>query len=312
MKDLSVVIPVYNSASHVHLTIERLESALIKTGFSFEIILINDGSSDNSWKVIDAISQVNSHVVAIELMRNFGQDNAIMAGLHVATGGQIIIMDDDLQHDPNDIPLLINEINLDYDVVYANFREKQHSLIKNLGSWFNGKVANIVIGKPEAIYLSPFKIFTAKVKDELIKYEGPYPYVDGLIFRITRNIGQITVDHHERKIGVSNYNLWKSFKVWLNLATSFSVIPLRASVLLGFIASILAFIMAAIFVVQYCLNERGPSGWASLIVTVLFFSGTQLIAIGFAGEYIGRTYLHLNRNPQSIVRKISRINEAIR
>jgi undecaprenyl-phosphate 4-deoxy-4-formamido-L-arabinose transferase len=304
MKEFSVVIPVYNGELHILNTLEKLTEVLKNLNQSFEVILVNDGSSDGSWPVIDRFCKENENIVGVDLMKNFGQDNAILTGLKFSNAKYIVIMDDDLQHDPSDIPRLINEIEKGFDVVYAKFEKKQQSLVKNFGSWFNGKVANIVIRKPENVYLSPFKVLTSQVRDEIVNYEGPYPYVDGLIFRTTNKISQIPAVHYKREIGYGNYTIWKSFKVWLNLATSFSVIPLRISVLLGFSASLLAFLMAILFVAQYFLDHRGPSGWSSLIVTILFFSGVQLISIGIMGEYIGRTYIHLNRSPQSVLRKV--------
>jgi len=302
--ELSLVIPVYKASSHIEITVIEISKALEKICKQYEIIFVEDGSGDNTWIEIEKILKKYPNIIAVEMMKNFGQDNAILQGLKIARGENIVIMDDDLQHNPSNIFNLLNHLKLGFDVVYANFEIKKQAIWKNFGSWFNGKVANIVLGKPDELYLSPFKVITHTLKNEIIKYDGPYPYVDGLIFRSTKNIGQITVNHQERSIGKGNYTFWKSFKIWLNLVTSFSIIPLRLAIFTGFFASLLSFLMALTYVIQYFMNLRGPSGWSSLIVTVLFFSGVQLMAIGVLGEYIGRTHLSLNRSPQSAVRKM--------
>jgi len=212
-------------------------------------------------------------------------------------------MDDDLQHDPADIPTLIDGLN-DYDVCYALFRSKKQSWFKNFGSWFNGKVAEIVIKKPKEIYLSPFKVVKREVIDEVIKYDGPYPYIDGLIFRTTRKINQVEVEHHERYAGRGNYNLIKSIRVWMRLATNFSIFPLRIATLLGFTASVFGFLLALYFIIRHFTNGQTPLGWASLIVVTLFLGGIQLVAIGAIGEYVGRMFLYHSRQPQFIIKDI--------
>src|SRR5215510_16412039 len=164
-----------------------------------------------------------------------------MAGLHAATGEVIVIMDDDLQHDPSDIMLLNEYIERGFDVVYAHFEDKKQALWKNLGSWINDRVAVLTLGKPKHIYMSPYKAIRREVGREVTKYAGPYPYVDGLIFTVTSNTTQIPATHHPRFAGKSNYNLLKVVAVWLKLATGFSVIPLRMATLLGGVISLFAF-----------------------------------------------------------------------
>jgi len=199
---------------------------------------------------------------------------------------------------------LIDGLEKGYDVCYALFESKKQSWFKNFGSWFNGKVAEIVIYKPKNIYLSPYKAIRRGVIDEVTKYDGPYPYLDGLIFRTTRNITQVKVEHHERYAGQGNYNLVKSIKVWLRLATNFSVFPLRLATIWGFTSSVIGFLLAIYFVIQRILNGQLPTGWASLIVTMLFLGGVQLIAVGVIGEYVGRMFLYHSKQPQFVISKI--------
>jgi len=301
---ITVVIPVYKSEDCLNELVKRLTSVLNGFAKTYEIVLVNDCSPDNSWSKIVELCKVYDRLKGINLRRNFGQDCAIMAGLNNSSGEYVIIMDDDLQHDPKDIPTLLDGLERGYDVCYAFFESKKQSWFKNLGSWFNGKVAEIVIKKPKEVYLSPYKAIRRGVIDEIIKYDGPYPYVDGLIFRVTRNITQVKAEHHERYAGHGNYNLVKSIRVWLRLATNFSVIPLRIATILGFVSSLFGFAFALYLIILHFVKKGGPLGWASLIVTVLFLGGVQLISIGVVGEYIGRLFLYNSKEPQFIVKYV--------
>ncbi len=304
--ELSIVVPVYGSESCLSELTRRVQMDVGRNFESYELILVNDSSPDESWNVIMHLSNEYDFVTGINLRKNAGQDNAIMAGFHHARGEVVVIMDDDLQHDPSNIYLLYKEIQKGFDVVYAHFEEKHQALWKNLGSWFNGLVAVFVLGKPRHVYMSPYKAILKGVVDEIIKYEGPFSYVDGIIFTITSNMSQVTVRHHTRFSGTSNYNLIRSIRVWLKLLTSFSVIPLRLVTVLGGIISILSFGMASFFAIQALFFEKIPEGWPSLIVTVFFLGGIQLMGIGAVGEYIGRIFITQNRRPQFTIKKVIR------
>tara|TARA_B100000575_G_C23116940_1_gene645801 strand:+ start:992 stop:1939 length:948 start_codon:yes stop_codon:yes gene_type:complete len=297
---ISVIVPVYNSDSILPELLKRIESTI--SNDPYEIILINDQSLDKSWQKICELSKHNKRVRGINLRKNVGQDCAIMAGLHSANGKIIIIMDDDLQHDPRDIPILVRKVESGYDVCYAKFSQKKQSIFKNLGSWFNDKIANIVIGKPKGLYLSPYKAIRLEIVKEVLNYDGPYPYIDGLIFRNTINITQETITHHKRFSGKGNINIIKSISVWLRVVTNFSIFPLRIASYLGFFASIVGFVLGLMFIIQYYLGIESPQGWPSLIVTILFIGGIQLLSLGILGEYIGRSFLHQNKEPQFVVK----------
>ena len=185
-KKISIVVPVYNSQECMEPLAQRIDECLRES--DYELILVNDGSADHSWEEIKRVASQNKNIIGVNLRKNSGQDNAIMAGLKQVRGDYVIIMDDDLQHNPADIPNLVSECAKGFDVCFANFESKKQKWWKNFGSWFNGKAAEIVIGKPKRIYLSPFKAIGRDVIDEIIKYEGPYPYVDGLLFTVTRNV----------------------------------------------------------------------------------------------------------------------------
>ena len=304
---ISIVIPVYNSASCLDELVEQINNSL--SDILYQIIFVNDYSTDNSWNLLKQISQNANNVLAINLAKNFGQDCAIMAGLNHADGDFIVIMDDDLQHSPYDFHLLQQTMdNSDCDVCYALFDKKQQSFIKNIGSWFNDKVANIVLKKPKDIYLSPFKILRKSLVEKIIKYDGPYPYIDGLIFRYTVNITQVIVTHHKRFSGRGNYSIVKSISVWLRVLTNFSIVPLRISTYVGILSSLIGFLLAILFILLHFLGVESPEGWPSLIVSVLFIGGIQLMALGIIGEYVGRSFLYQSKEPQFIIEEISESN----
>lgn len=303
MYKISIVVPVYKSQDCIEALVNRVEECLSE--FEFELILVNDGSPDKSWVKIKKAGESRKWLKGINLRKNAGQDNAIMAGFSKANGEYIIVMDDDLQHDPDDIPKLVQELeNTDTDICFAKFKKKYHKFWKNLGSWFNGKMAEIIIDKPPHIYLSPFKVIRKEIIDEIIRYTGPFPYVDGILFSITQNVSQIEVEHHERHKGTSNYNLAKSMSVWLKLMTCFSVFPLRIATYLGILSSISGFLLALYYLVEYFVIHNTVEGWTSLVIITLVLSGIILLALGAIGEYVGRSYIQLYRKPQYSIREL--------
>jgi len=306
--DLSIVVPVYRSEDCLDALVAAIEKEMTPTGRHFEVVLVNDFSPDNSWAVIESLCDAHPNVVGVDLRRNFGQDNAIITGLRITRGKYVAIMDDDLQHHPRDLPALINKIEEGSDVVYADFSLKQQKLWKNLGSWFNGKVAEWVINKPKDIYLSPYKIIRKEVVEMICEYDGPDPYIDGLLFQITARIAQIPAEHHSRHAGKSTYTFWKSVRVWARLAFSFSAKPLRVVSWFGFVLAGLGLLLALV-VISYRLffpEDFGPAavGWASLMVAILIVSGIQMIFFGVLGEYTGRTFRRVNNKPQTAIRKV--------
>lgn len=306
--DLSVVVPVYRSEGCLKALLAAISAALEPTGWEFEVILVNDGSPDRSWQVVEKLCQGHPHVVGVDLRKNFGQDNAIMTGLRLARGKYVAIMDDDLQHEPGDLPALVDKLEEGADVVYADLGAKHHKLWKRLGSWFNGKVAEWVINKPRGVYLSPYKVIRGEVAKLICEYDGPDPYVDGLLFQVTSRITQIPVKHHPRFTGQSTYTLWKSIRVWARLASSFSVRPLRLVTAFGFGFAALGALLACVVVAERLFFPEHFSsdtvGWASLMTAQLILSGVQMVFFGILGEYAGRTYLRVNGKPQAAIREV--------
>lgn len=301
---LSVIIPVYNGANTIEALVQTLENELASK-FNLELVLINDGSpSDNSATVCETLTDNKEWIKFIDLSGNFGEHNAVMAGLNYCTGDMAVIIDDDFQNPPSEIIKLVEELNQGYDVVYSYYEKKQHSFLRNLGSKFNDLVANILIQKPKNLYLSSFKAINRFVINEIIKYNGPYPYIDGLILRVTKNYSTVLVKHNAREEGKSGYTLHKLISLWLNMFTNFSILPLRIATILGFVVAALGLLAAIVFILQKLQNPALPAGWTSIIVTLLMISGVQLFTIGMLGEYLGRLFLKDNGNPQFVVRRI--------
>lgn len=300
MTEISIVVPVYNSEDNLTELHRQIADAL--KHISYEIIFVNDCSKDNSWNVLRKITQEHKNIKAINLRKNSGQDNALMAGFSQITGKYTVIMDDDLQHSPYDILHLYAKITEGYDICYANFHIKKQAGWKNLGSRFNGYLADLLLKKPKGVYMSPFKIIDSEVIKS-IKYNGPFPYVDGLILEVTHNVATIDVKHFERFKGKSNYSFIKSMIVFLKLFTGFSILPLRIASIVGFFVALMGFGLGIFFMIQY-FNGINPEGWTSLIVTVLVIGGIILMSIGLLGEYLGRMYSTVNQKPPYLIKEI--------
>lgn len=300
---VSIVVPVYCSGSILPLLVQQLVRAMDGSGFGerFELLLVNDASPDNSWAVIRSLAKDHQFIRGINLRRNVGQHNTTMAGLNNVRGQYVVIMDDDLQHPPEALPDMLRAIETGYDVCYTRYLNRKHPLWKRLGSRFNDYVAALLLDKPRGLYLSSFKAMRREISDEVVKYDGPYAYIDGLILDVTRSITTIEIEHRSRLEGDSKYTLRRLVSLWLKMATSFSVLPLRIATYLGFAIAALSVVMIGFVAVIKMLHPEFPPGWASLIATVLFIGGVQTLCIGMVGEYLGRAYLKLNGKRQFVV-----------
>jgi undecaprenyl-phosphate 4-deoxy-4-formamido-L-arabinose transferase len=300
----SIVIPVFNASSTIKQLVEAIKEVLNK--YDIEIILVNDGSHDNSHEICLSLYKHNESIVKyIQLSKNFGEHNAVMAGLHHANGDYVIIMDDDFQNPPEELPKIIQEVQkYEYDILYTKYPKTYQILVRRLGSRFTNWVANIIIDKPKDLYLSSFKCLSRFVVKELIQYKGTYLYLDGLALRCTRNIGCIEVMHQKSKNRCSRYSLHKLVRLWLNVLLNFSVIPLRVSTGLGAIFCMIAIVLLVMAIVDKIIKPDIPMGWPSLMISIVMFSGVQLLILGLIGEYVGRLFLSSNQTPQFIIRHI--------
>lgn len=313
--ELSVVIPVYGSAAILPGLLGRLDDVLTPllgpTGF--EVVLVHDCGPDDAWSVIVAEAQHRPWLRGVDLRRNAGQHNAIMAGLGVARGRYIVTMDDDLQHDPADVPRVLATLRAGADLCYVQFEGRKHALWKRAGSRFNDMVAARLLKKPEGLYLSPFRGFVREIGEEARRYQGPFVYLDGLLIQSTnpRRIITITARHHARSDGKSGYSLSKSISLWLQMATSFSIVPLRFVSLAGVAASCIAFLLALVVLWQKLNSPEMAVGWPSLIITILFMGGLQLLALGVIGEYTGRILLNINNRPQYVIGRLVNVDGGV-
>jgi len=298
----SVVIPVYNSEVTLWQLCNRIFLVFENITDAFEIIFVDDGSVDDSWKKLEEIKEEKKNKVKIiQLMRNFGQHNALMCGFGVAEGAFIITMDDDLQNPPEEIPKMISEIDKGYDLVYGEYLSKKHSLFRNAGSeiiqLIYKKIFNVA-GK-----LTAFRIMRKELLDSILKYEKNYVFIDGLLAWATGSIGYAAVTHSEREYNNSGYSFKKLLTLSVNMLTNFSIMPLQIASVLGIFFASVGFIMAMYFVGKKVFFGSPVQGYTSLMVVITFFSGIQLLTLGLVGEYIGRIHLNINKKPQYEIRK---------
>jgi len=305
--DLSVVVPVYNGARTIGRVVDALCNLPIAKAGGLEIVLVYDGSPDDSLAACRrAADSATVPVIVIEHSRNFGEHQAVMTGLRHARGALIINIDDDLQNPPMEVQRLFDYAReTGADVVYTWYEQKKHAWWRNLGSQAQNWLADQLLDKPKGLYLSSFRCMTAFVATEITRYHGPFPFIDGLIMQTTQRIERLQVAHSAREEGESNYTFKRLMRVVLAMALNFSVLPLRLATFFGLAMSALGFI-ALIAVLIEALFGATPQGWASTLAVILLLAGAQLVMLGIAGEYLGRIYLTLNGAPQGVVRSVVR------
>lgn len=306
--ELSLIIPVYNAGESLTRVVEEAHEVL--TGVSFEMVLVNDGSVDDTEQVCSSLAgRFSRTTVFVQLAHNFGEHNAVLAGLNLARGEYMAVLDDDGQHPPSEVLRLLKEIKTrNFDVVYGHYVIKQHSRFRNLGSWFNDRMATLMLKKPRELYLSSFKVMNRFTVNEVIKYRGPFPYIDGLIYRTTRNLGQIPVEHRPTSAS-SRYNLQRLLRLWFNMFLGFSIVPLRVCTWLGLGTSVFSvFLLIAIIIDKLYITRVLTLGVPTVLATVTLFAGIQLVILGLIGEYLGRLFLDLTGTPQFVVRYVRNKN----
>lgn len=305
MKRVSFVIPCYCSALTIEKVVNEIQNAMAKLSvYTYEIILVNDCSPDNTFEVIGELCRKYSNICGVNLAKNFGQHGALMAGFHQVTGDILVCLDDDGQTPADEVDKLLAEIENGQDVVYARYDHKKHSLFRNFGSWVNEKMAQFLLGKPKELFVSSYFAARRFIVDEMLKYENAYPYVIGLVLRTTKRISNVTVNHREREIGTSGYTLGKLLALWFNGFTAFSTKPLRIATLSGGVFAVVGFLYGIYTVIKKFVNPAVPMGFSSLMAAVLFMGGMLMIMLGLIGEYIGRMYICMNNAPQFVVRDL--------
>jgi glycosyltransferase involved in cell wall biosynthesis len=301
--ELSVIIPVFNSESTIEPLLNRLRTAL--ADISYEVILINDGSRDASEAVCTRLAQERAEIRFISLRRNFGEFNAVMCGLNHARGAFSVMIDDDFQNPPEEILKLIKTANSgQYGVVYTYYDKKQHAVYRNLGSRFVNWITSYLLNKPRDLYLSSFKLIRREVVQEIIKYTGPYPYIDGLIFRVTYNIGRVKVSHNRRAEGHSNYTLRKLISLFFNILFCYSALPIRLFFPIGLGLVALGGLLLLFLFGQWVIGPDDPKGWQAVTATLILIGGIQCTLLSVLGEYIGKSFMAQSGQPQFVIKKI--------
>lgn len=302
--ELSVVIPVYRSAELLPKVIGRLHATLPAVVSSFEIVLVEDGSPDATWKAVESLAADHPlSIVAIQLTRNFGQHNALMCGFRHSRGKIVVTIDDDLQTPPEEIPKLVSKLRSSgLDLVYGVYAQKRHSCGRNLGSKLVGMFYRVVFRSK--VQVTSFRAMRRELMESIGAYDLNFTYIDGLLAWNTDRVGEVEVEHHSRPAGRSGYSLRRLVTLALNLFTNFSLLPLQIVSLAGFLAALLGLATGAYYLVLYFARQIVVPGYVSTIVAVLTLGGLQLLSLGMIGEYVGRLHLNVNRKPQYVVRQI--------
>lgn len=305
MIKISVVIPCYRSEQTITSVVESIIETMAKRpAYDYEVILVNDGSPDNTFSVLSELAEKHSCICAVDLTKNFGQHSALMAGYSLVSGDYILGMDDDGEHDPSRLFDLVDELEKGYDYVCAQFPSFDRSIYKKLGSKLNNWMATKFVGKPEDAIFSSYYIMRRFVVDEIVKTKNPHPYVGGMIVAVTQRLSSVPMPHSERISGTSSYNFKNSLFLWLSGITSFSAKPLRIASYVGFLVALLGFLLGIIMIVRKFLEPSIAAGYTSLVALLLFVGGLQMALMGLMGEYIGSTYMLVNSIPQYSIRTI--------
>jgi undecaprenyl-phosphate 4-deoxy-4-formamido-L-arabinose transferase len=302
-KGISIVVPVYNSHQTLEPLVSRLEAVLSELADDFEIILVNDDSKDDSWRVIEKLVDMKRFVRGFSLMRNYGQHNALLAGIRLANYEVIVTIDDDLQHPPEEIPKLLEKLNDGFDVVYGTADMEQHGLWRNLASKITKVALSSVINVKIAPRVSAFRVFRTCLRDSFVDYRGAFPSIDVLLGWGTNRFGAVSVRHQLREKGRSNYTFAKLVTHAINMITGFSTLPLRIASILGFTFTLFGFFVLAYVLIRYLIWGSPVAGFPFLASTIAIFSGAQLFAIGIIGEYLARMYIRMMDRPGYVIRE---------
>lgn len=308
---LSIVIPCYNAEKNIENVIKKdIEIFKNKEINDYEFVLVNDCSKDKTWEIIKKLSCSNENVIAVNLAKNAGQHNAIMAGFHYVSGEYVVVSDDDGQTQMEVISQLYEKMNEGYDVVTTSWVTKtKRSFVRRMGTKLSDWTNEVLLEAPKGVPVSIFFMARKFIIDEVIKYDKPYPHVPGLILRTSHNIGVVETQQLERQNGVSGYSFKKLLGLWMNGFTAFSVVPLRIATYLGAISAILGFGYGIFIIIRKLIYTNITTGWSSTIAIILFMSGMILCVLGMIGEYIGRIYMCINNMPQYAIKEITQSEE---
>jgi len=300
---ISVVVPVFNAEDTVEELCSRIDNCVSKITNAYEIILVDDFSTDNTWVLLNSLYDRFDKVKIIRFMKNFGQHSSILCGMFRAKGDVVVTMDDDLQHRPEDIHLLVAKINEGHDIAMAYFKKKKHTLFRIASSKVWGYLNNILIGKPENIYLSSFRAFSQKVVKQMKLIRTSYPFFPTMMFSITRDVVNVPLEHCMSKKKNSTYTFPKYYKTVSKLFINNSIILLKITGFIGLLASFGSFVFAIILIVKKLFFQINVTGWASLIVSLYLIGGLILFSLGVIGEYLLRLMVETTDKPYYFIKE---------
>lgn len=299
---VSVIVPVFNGATTLPELTDRILKVFSGKGREFEIVFVNDGSADNSWTVICELAQAHDCVVGLNFMRNYGQHDALLAGIRAARFGVIVTIDDDLQHPPEVIPSLLHKLEEGYDVVYGTPEKEQHGLLRDIASVVTKLTLRDAVGIDIAPQTSSFRAFRSAVRRAFADYCGPFVDIDALLSWGTSSFGAVRVRHDPRRDGRSSYTFRKLVGYTINMMTCFSIVPLRVASLIGFIFSLFGFGVLVYVLVRFFIEGGSVPGFPFLASIITLFSGAQLVSLGVIGEYLARMHFRSMGRPTGVIR----------
>jgi glycosyltransferase involved in cell wall biosynthesis len=303
----SLVVPVYNSSRIVGDTISRIVEVFTSAGLRFELVLVNDGSHDDSWQVISTRARTTPHVLAINLLKNYGQHHANLAGFRATKGDWVITLDDDLQNPPEEALKLIETAEAGgHDVVFGEFETKQAAGYRRLGSRLISLINRRVFGQPTDLAVSNFRILRRDVVDRICNDNNAYPYITGQALLYSNDPGNVTVRHDPRPVGSSNYRFLRIARLVLTILFSYSLFPLRLAAGVGFAVAALAFLLGGAYLVRGIVTDSRVPGWTSLVVLLAIFNGFLIALVSMLGEYVLRTLNAVTTTrPYHVVERVS-------
>lgn len=303
MKKISFVIPCYKASDTITAVVDEIiETINMKKNYNYEIILVDDCSPDNQWTVFEKLTKNNKNIKAVSLSKNMGQHCAMMAGLSNIEGDYIVIIDADGQCPVPNLWDLIKELEDGHDVALAKYKEYKQSIFKDIGTWLNRKMTEVIMGKPKNLYLTNFITMKRYIAEEIKNYKNPYPNMDGLLLRATSDIVNIEMEERYRASGTSTFTLKKCINLWMNGFTGYSIKPLQLSFFIGIILSIIGVILFLTWFIKGIINKFIISNLLILAI-LLFVSGIIIFILGLIGDYIGRIYMCINDSPQYVIKK---------
>ena len=309
---ISICIPCYRSAQTLPFVVREIREVFAaRDGYDYQIVLVNDGSPDNTYQVISRLCQEDPRIVGVDLSRNYGQQAAQMAALPYAIGDAIVYMDDDGQHPAEGIFPLVEKLAEGYDIVYARFPKKKHSFFKRITSKLYQTVSEWIGNKPKGLSVSSFVAWSRTAADAVVRYRSPFPAPGLYLNHVTTRIANVDMPHRDRIAGESGYSLKKLISLTVTALTNFSIIPLRLASYVGLACAALGFIGGIVTILRKLVHPNISAGYSSLLAAILFIGGILMLILGILGEYVGRIYMTVSDMPQSHVRQVQNAPETV-